>query len=155
VHTQTGMFIGTPQYISPEHARGASGEQLDGRADIYSVGIVLYEMLTGSPPFKGVDPREILKQHMDTTPARPQAVRPDIHFPEVLVQVVRRALSKDPAARYATAEDMIAALLQAKSAPRPAAIDKKSDSFRRLAPNTEPRRVDRPRSDSASLPPFH
>src|SRR5438445_8503041 len=103
--TETGSIIGTAQYLSPEQARGAP---VDPRSDLYSVGIVLYEMLTGSVPFTGDTPLEIAMKHLSAIPTPPSELRPDI--PHDLDLVVLRALAKDPEDRYPSAEEMAADL---------------------------------------------
>src|SRR2546426_1658137 len=103
--TEAGSIIGTAQYLSPEQARGAP---VDQRSDVYSVGIVLYEMLTGTVPFTGDTPLEIAMKHLSATPEPPSAKRPDV--PRELDMVVLRALAKDPEHRYATAAEMEADL---------------------------------------------
>ena len=103
--TEAGSIIGTAQYLSPEQARGAP---VDHRSDLYSVGVVLYEMLTGSVPFTGDTPVEIAMKHISTVPEPPSAKRPEV--PEDLDMVVLRALAKDPDDRFQTAEEMDAEL---------------------------------------------
>src|ERR671933_131619 len=103
--TEAGSIVGTAQYLSPEQARGAP---VDPRSDIYSVGIVLYEMLTGSVPFTGDTPLEIAMKHLSAIPKPPSQVRRDV--PHDLDLVVLRALAKDPDERYQTAEEMDADL---------------------------------------------
>jgi serine/threonine-protein kinase len=103
--TEAGSIIGTAQYLSPEQARGAS---VDQRSDLYSVGIVLYEMLTGSVPFTGDTPVEIAMKHISAVPEAPSGRRPQI--PHDLDLVVLRALAKDPRERFQTAEEMDAEL---------------------------------------------
>ena len=103
--TEVGSIIGTAQYLSPEQARGAP---VDQRSDVYSVGIVLYEMLTGTVPFTGDTPLEIAMKHLSEIPVPPSEVRSDV--PEDLDLVVLRALAKDPEDRYQTAEEMDADL---------------------------------------------
>src|SRR5215471_4832784 len=103
--TEEGSIIGTAQYLSPEQARGT---QVDQTSDLYSLGIVLYEMLTGQVPFSGDTPVEIAMKHLSATPPSLRAKRPDI--PESLEMVVMRALAKDPAQRYQSAEEMDADL---------------------------------------------
>jgi beta-lactam-binding protein with PASTA domain/predicted Ser/Thr protein kinase len=103
--TEVGSIIGTAQYLSPEQARGAP---VDQRSDVYSVGIVLYEMLTGKVPFTGETPLEIAMKHLSEVPVPPSEVRSDV--PEDLDLVVLRALAKDPEDRYQTAEEMDADL---------------------------------------------
>jgi len=99
--TETGSIIGTAQYLSPEQARGA---QVDQRSDLYSLGVVLYELLTGSVPFTGDTPVEIAMKHLAAAPEPPSAKRPDV--PHALDMVVLRALAKDPADRYQSADEM-------------------------------------------------
>jgi beta-lactam-binding protein with PASTA domain/predicted Ser/Thr protein kinase len=103
--TEVGSIIGTAQYLSPEQARGAP---VDQRSDVYSVGIVLYEMLTGKVPFTGDTPLEIAMKHLSEVPVPPSEVRSEV--PEDLDLIVVRALAKDPADRYQTAEEMDADL---------------------------------------------
>jgi eukaryotic-like serine/threonine-protein kinase len=99
--TEAGSIIGTAQYLSPEQARGAS---VDQTSDLYSVGVVLYELLTGGVPFSGDTPVEIAMKHLSSVPDPPSAKRGDI--PRDLDLVVLRALAKDPAERYQSAEEM-------------------------------------------------
>jgi len=103
--TEAGSIVGTAQYLSPEQARGAS---VDPRSDLYSLGIVLYEMLTGTVPFTGETPVEIAMKHLSQTPEPPSALRKDV--PHDLDAVVMRALAKDPEQRYGSAEEMDADL---------------------------------------------
>src|SRR5438128_4995748 len=103
--TEEGSIIGTAQYLSPEQARGTS---VDQTSDLYSLGIVLYEMLTGNVPFTGESPVEIAMKHLSATPQPLTTTRPDI--PKSLDSVVLRALAKDPADRYQSADEMDADL---------------------------------------------
>jgi beta-lactam-binding protein with PASTA domain/predicted Ser/Thr protein kinase len=103
--TEAGSIIGTAQYLSPEQARGGV---IDHRSDLYSVGVVLYELLTGAVPFTGDTPVEIAMKHLSQVPEPPSAKRPDL--PRSLDQVVLRALAKDPEERYGSAEEMDAEL---------------------------------------------
>ena len=103
--TEAGSIIGTAQYLSPEQARGAP---VDQRSDIYSVGVLLYELLTGSVPFTGDTPVEIAMKHLSAIPEPPSKMRPDV--PRSLDLAVVRALAKDPAERYQSAEEMDAEL---------------------------------------------
>jgi eukaryotic-like serine/threonine-protein kinase len=99
--TEAGSIVGTAQYLSPEQARGAP---VDQRSDIYSVGIVLYELLTGKLPFTGETPLEIAMKHLSEIPKAPSELRPEI--PTDLDMIVLRALAKDPADRFESAEEM-------------------------------------------------
>jgi serine/threonine-protein kinase len=103
--TEAGSIVGTAQYLSPEQARGAP---VDPRSDIYSLGIVLYEMLTGKVPFTGDTPVEIAMKHLSQIPEPPSELRPEV--PHDLDAVVMRALAKDPDQRYESAEEMDADL---------------------------------------------
>src|SRR5581483_10450316 len=103
--TEAGSIVGTAQYLSPEQARGAP---VDPRSDLYSLGIVLYEMLTGKVPYTGDTPVEIAMKHLSQVPAPPSELRPDV--PHDLDAIVMRALAKDPEQRYASAEEMDADL---------------------------------------------
>jgi beta-lactam-binding protein with PASTA domain/predicted Ser/Thr protein kinase len=106
--TETGSIIGTAQYLSPEQAKGAP---VTPASDLYSVGIVLYEMLTGSVPFTGDTPLEIAMKHLSATPEPPSERRAEV--PHELDSIVLRALAKDPADRYQRAEEMDADLARA------------------------------------------
>jgi eukaryotic-like serine/threonine-protein kinase len=99
--TEAGSIVGTAQYLSPEQARGAA---VDQRSDIYSVGIVLYELLTGRLPFTGETPLEIAMKHLSEVPKPPSEIRPEV--PADLDMVVLRALAKDPEDRFQSAEEM-------------------------------------------------
>jgi eukaryotic-like serine/threonine-protein kinase len=103
--TEAGSIIGTAQYLSPEQARGTA---VDQRSDLYSVGVVLYEMLTGTTPFSGDSPVEIAMKHLSDPPRPPSVERPDI--PPDLDMIVLRALAKNPDDRFQTAEEMDAEL---------------------------------------------
>ena len=99
--TQTAQVIGTAQYLSPEQARG---ERVDARSDLYSTGCLLYELLTGRPPFLGDSPVAIAYQHVRENPVPPSQLDPDI--PAWADSIVLRAMAKDPADRYQSAADM-------------------------------------------------
>lgn len=103
--TETGSIIGTAQYLSPEQAKGKAVEQ---SSDLYSLGIVLYEMLTGRVPFEGENPVAIALKHLSDEPVPPQALVPDV--PDNLNAVVMRSLAKDTRDRYPSAEEFLADL---------------------------------------------
>ncbi|MCP2340652.1 Stk1 family PASTA domain-containing Ser/Thr kinase [Actinomadura rupiterrae] len=98
--TQTAQVIGTAQYLSPEQARG---ERVDARSDIYSTGCVLYELLTGRPPFTGDSPVAIAYQHVREEPTPPSQIDPDI--PQWADAIVLKAMAKDAANRYQNAAE--------------------------------------------------
>lgn len=106
--TQTDAVVGTAQYLSPEQARG---EQVDARSDLYSTGCLLYELLTGVPPFKGDSAVAVAFQHVSQLPRVPSSIAPDI--PEALDRVVMKALAKDRDERYPDAAHMRADLRNA------------------------------------------
>ena len=103
--TEAGSIVGTAQYLSPEQARGTD---VDQRSDLYSLGVVLYELITGTLPFNGDTPVEIAMKHLSTVPELPSERRPDV--PRDLDLIVMRALAKDPDDRYESAEEMDADL---------------------------------------------
>ncbi|MEO7367263.1 MAG: protein kinase, partial [Gemmatimonadaceae bacterium] len=105
--TQTGLSLGTPQYMSPEQATG--DRVIDGRSDIYSLGAVAYEMLTGEPPHTGSTSQAIIARMLTERPRPMRTSRPSI--PEHVEYAVQRALEKLPADRFATAHDFAQALL--------------------------------------------
>ena len=108
--TKTGVIIGTPEYMSPEQAEGQLGDKLDGRADIYSLGVVLYEMLTGKLPFESDTPLGMCMHHLQTIPRPPHQLRPDLRIPEAVSAVLMKALEKRRERRFQTADEMLAAL---------------------------------------------
>ncbi len=110
--TMSEKTIGSVHYISPEQARG---DMTDERSDIYSVGVALYEMLTGKKPFDGDTPVAIALMHMQTEPKKPSEINETI--PEGLEQIVLRAMQKEPNSRYQTALEMITDLEEFKKNP--------------------------------------
>lgn len=103
--TLSGEVRGSAPYVSPEQARG---ERVDGRSDVYALGAVLFELLTGRPPFQGENAAAVVAQRLVTDPPRPRSLDPSI--PADLEQVVLTALARDPARRYARADDLGGAL---------------------------------------------
>jgi eukaryotic-like serine/threonine-protein kinase len=125
--TEAGSIVGTAQYLSPEQAHGAN---VDQRSDLYSLGVVLYELLTGTAPFHGDTPVEIAMKHLSHAPEPPSALRPDI--PQELDWVVTRALAKDPEDRYQSAEEMDADLERVtRGAPVAAATEESATQVMR------------------------
>lgn len=111
--TETGTVLGTVAYISPEQARGA---QVDQRSDLYSLGVVYYEALTGRVPFSGDTSVSVALKHIQEIPEPPSLYNPAI--PRAIEKVIMKALQKDPAKRFATAKEMLSALsAAAKSLP--------------------------------------
>src|SRR5918997_3410810 len=103
--TETGSIMGTAQYLSPEQAQG---QPVDARSDLYSIGIVLFELLTGRPPFDAESPVTIALKQVAEAPVRPRDLNPAV--PPGLDAVAMRALRKEPAERFQSADEMIAAL---------------------------------------------
>jgi eukaryotic-like serine/threonine-protein kinase len=129
--TETGSIVGTAQYLSPEQAKGG---EVDPRSDLYSLGIVLYELLTGKTPFEGETPVEIAMKHLSTAPKPPSKLRADI--PRELDMVVLRALAKNPDDRYQSADEMEADLERVARGANVAAatVDTATQVLRRPAP---------------------
>ncbi len=113
--TQTGSIMGTAQYLSPEQAQGHSVSE---QSDLYSIGVILYEMVTGQVPFDGESAVTIALKHVSEAPTPPCQINPAIS-PQ-LQAVIMRALAKDPAQRFATADEFIDALERARSGAMPA-----------------------------------
>ncbi len=113
--TQPGLMVGTAKYLAPEQVRG---EPVDGRTDLYSLGIVLYEMLCGRPPFKADTDAATALARLHHDPLLPRQVRAGV--PKSLEDIVCRAMARDPNDRFATAADLRAALLAAGATPSPA-----------------------------------
>ena len=123
--TSTAAVIGTAQYLSPEQARG---EGVDARSDVYSAGCLLYELVTGTPPFTGDSPVAVAYQHVREDPRTPSSINPAI--PPALDAILLKAMSKNPANRYQSAADMRADLLRAVAGQRVEATPVMSDADR-------------------------
>ncbi len=144
--TRASSILGTAGYISPEQARG---DPVDHRSDVYSLGCVMYEMLTGRPPFTAGDPVAVAYQHVHEAPAPPSSVEPSV--PPSLEAVTLRAMEKDPAARFQSAADMYSALgdrtgqITPVTATTPLVAVEGTRPLPVVAPpETVPRRTDRP-----------
>jgi serine/threonine protein kinase len=108
--TRKGMVVGTPQYMSPEQARGKVGDEIDSRADIYSLGVVIYEMVTGRLPFESDTPMGYCLEHLHTAPVPPHQFSAALNIPVGLSQLVMKALEKERGKRFSTIDKMIEAL---------------------------------------------
>ncbi len=135
--TQRGVIVGTPAYLPPEQALG---RHPDGRSDLYSLGCVLYEMVTGRPPFRGDDPVKVIFSHINDLPVMPRKLAPEI--PEALEQVILKLLAKDPDQRYQSADELCQALRSVKeveeAGPAPIGASIKEKAAERM-PTPEPR----------------
>jgi eukaryotic-like serine/threonine-protein kinase len=148
--TEAGSIIGTAQYLSPEQAKGAP---VDQTSDLYSVGVVLYELLTGLVPFSGDTPVEIAMKHLSSAPEPPSVKRAEI--PRDLDLVVLRALAKDPADRYQSAEEMEADLARVARgvAVSPATEEAATAIISRPPPTAVTEITQRPREPVPYAPP--
>jgi len=120
--THTGMLFGTPEYMSPEQAQG---DRADHRVDIYALGVILFEMLTGQLPFRSDTFMGMLHKHMFDPPPRPSDVAPHAKIPAAAEAVVLKALQKDPALRFQTMTEMADALAAADTGVAPVVVREK------------------------------
>ncbi len=110
--TSPGIVCGTPDYMAPEQGRG---DKVDGRADLYSVGVILFQLLTGRLPFEGESPTQVVMMHLTVPPPDPRQIAPRRNIPPALAEVAKKALTKKAAQRYADANEFSDALTQAMS----------------------------------------
>ncbi len=114
--TATGIVLGTPEFMSPEQLRGKT---LDGRSDVYALGLITVEMLTGTLPFVGKSQQELMLARLRNEPTPIRKIRPDLALPASVERILLKALSRNPDDRYATAPELAAAL---RAACRPGAL---------------------------------
>ncbi|MFT4043282.1 MAG: Stk1 family PASTA domain-containing Ser/Thr kinase [Gordonia sp. (in: high G+C Gram-positive bacteria)] len=134
--TMTSTVMGTAQYLSPEQARGI---KVDPRSDIYSMGCVLFELLTGEPPFTGDSPVAVAHQHVHEDPPWPSSLRPDL--PRELDSVVLKAMSKNKENRYQSAADLRSDLIKVLAGGKPSAPLLLTDADRTEFLDSGPRRA--------------
>jgi serine/threonine protein kinase len=132
--TRDGTIFGTPHYISPEQA---GGQEVDVRADLYSLGVILFRMATGRLPFEGTSGMQVLLRHMREAPPRPRAIRKEL--PDALDGVILKSLEKQPSDRYQDAERFIEAIDEVE-----ALIDDPAQTIHGVPPAKAERRAARP-----------
>jgi serine/threonine-protein kinase len=136
--TQTGAIVGTPAYMSPEQGRG---DRADHRADVYSVGCILYHLITGVPPFEAGSLMGVITKHLLDAPTPPSQRNPEVGIAHEVDAVVLRALEKNPAERYQTMKEMWTALAELSDETSQSWPDHYSGRFVRLGtPTPAPRR---------------
>lgn len=121
--TESGTIVGTPLYMSPEQAKGIPSEKLDGRSDLYSLGVVMYQMLTGELPLKGETPVQIVLAHISEPPIPIRQARPDLQIPDRIAALVMKCLEKNPDRRPADGNAMIQELGRWRLADAPAVVE--------------------------------
>ena len=134
--TTAGVALGTPAYMAPEQA--TADPQMDGRVDIYALGVLAYEMLTGHPPFHGLNPQQTLAAHVTQAPV-PVAQRRSGLAP-ALESVVMRCLAKRPADRWQTADELVA-VLEPLATPSGGMTPAQTQPLQAVSPSTAPRRL--------------
>jgi eukaryotic-like serine/threonine-protein kinase len=145
--TLLGSLVGTPLYIAPEQALG---QPTDRRCDLYSLGIILYEITTGVTPFRAETTIAILMQHLSTPPTPPALINP--HIPPAVSDIILKSIAKRPEDRYASATDMTTALAQALNIPLPGRTNS-SISNPGLFPGTPPYPLTPTNTPAPEIPP--
>ncbi|MDP3510436.1 MAG: serine/threonine-protein kinase [Candidatus Melainabacteria bacterium] len=129
--TRTGTVCGSPTYMSPEQC---TSSKVDHRSDIYSLGIVFYESLTGEVPFQHDELVRVMAMHLSDTPLPLNEMRPDLNFPEALMQVVHKTLLKNPNDRYQTMDELSQALEDAMKEPEKPSVATTQTVHKDIAP---------------------
>lgn len=146
-NTQSGAQLGTPLYISPEQARGYPGNE---RSDLYSLGIILYEIVTGAMPFRGDTAIDVITQHINVMPIAPSLLNPMI--PPALALAIMRSIAKDPAARFPSASAMTVAIAEALHMPIPEILAQSAPSADLLTMSTSFATIPAPTTTSSEVP---
>ena len=151
--TMTGMLVGTPLYMSPEQFMGKKAGEIDGRTDLYSLGVVLYQMVTAQLPFEGDTLYSLMMQHVEGIVRAPHEAAPELHIPEALSHLILKAIDKSREQRFQTAEEFVAALdqvaalggpwagaaIESSPAPDKQVVQKRSTNVKTPASATAPR----------------
>lgn len=148
--TRTNAVVGTASYLSPEQAQG---REVDERSDVYSLGVVLYEMLTGRPPFVGDSMVDVAMQHVGAAPLPPRKLRPSLS--PAVEKIVLKALAKKPAGRFQSAREMRDAIERVREEiHHPESAKQSNRSVRAIAVPSPPRPARRPSSEGSGRQPW-
>jgi len=152
--TMTGMVVGTPLYMSPEQFKGKkAGEEIDGRTDLYSLGVVLYQMVTARLPYEGDTLYSIMMQHMQGNVRPPEELVPELNIPPILSRVILKSIDKSRELRFQNAEEFIAALEQVSSdTPSSARVEVPVAGVPSMAPSQATRSSQIPQATSMTPP---
>jgi hypothetical protein len=151
-HTLTGTVLGTPAYMSSEQAAGMRSDELDARSDVYSLGVVVYEMLTGRVPFHSDTPLGYIRKHVMDEPPPFRTVAPGLPVPPEVEATVMKALAKDRGVRYPSALDFARDFARAASAPMPADTPAPPSTTKQAEPFAPARATDRIRGEPFATP---
>ncbi|HVE87185.1 MAG TPA: protein kinase, partial [Myxococcales bacterium] len=147
--TQAGVFLGSPQYMAPEQARNLA----DPRSDIYSLGVVIYQIMMGRPPFMAEQSIDVIVKHMKEAPPPFSQVRPDLEIPPEVEAVVMRCLEKDPAKRYQTMDELLEGMRRASSSAGISGLFSGPRFNHSLPPATPPPMIQPGQSGPMKVPP--
>lgn len=133
--TQEGMVFGTAEFMSPEQA---SGEPLDARSDIYSLGVILYELVSGKLPFDAKEPLQFVKMHVEEPPIPLEERAPDIEFPQGLSMILQKCMAKKKEDRFQSAADVAKVLRDCLEGRLSASLARSVPTFIKKAPSVRP-----------------
>jgi serine/threonine protein kinase len=151
-HTLTGTVLGTPAYMSSEQAAGMRSDELDARSDVYSLGVVVYEMLLGRVPFHSDTPLGYIRKHVMDEPPPFRTVAPGLLVPSEVEATVMKALAKDRGVRYPSVLDFARDFARTASAPMPADTPTPPFTTKRAEPFTPVRATDGIRGEPSATP---